>query len=237
MRRGRALPGPGQIALPLEAGTDAGDGSPRRLAERSPGAADAPFDDDGWFFEPWWPGAHAYVRVTAGRVRVETAHLADATLAFPELADVGRLLAEDDAALEGTLLALDEAGRPDAPLLRERLHEPGAARGSGAFVASDVVRAGGASLEALPFGERRARLLALLRDGDRCVVGRGLRGEGGTLALAVAAMGMDAISARRLDAPWRPGAAVDEWLRIPVVETPAPERRPFLVVLSRLPLD
>jgi hypothetical protein len=50
-------------------------------------------------------------------------------------------------------------------------------------------------------------------------------------------MGLSAISARRLDAPWRSGPAGDAWLRLPVSETPATPARPLLVLLARLPLE
>ena len=62
-------------------------------------------------------------------------------------------------------------------------------------------------------------------------------GEGRTLAHAVADLGLNAISARRLDAQWRSGPAGDAWLRLPVGETPAAPARPLLVLLERLPLD
>ena len=43
----------------------------------------------------------------------------------------------------------------------------------------------------------------MLRDGDRCVVSHALRGEGTLLAEALARFGLNAISARRLDARYR----------------------------------
>ena len=68
------------------------------------------------------------------------------------------------------------------------------------------------------------------------MVGPGLVGEGLTLARAVADMGIGALSARRLDGHWRPGAAGDAWLRLRLHEPPARETRPFLVLLETLPL-
>ena len=50
-------------------------------------------------------------------------------------------------------------------------------------------------------------------------------------------MGIDGISARRLDAAWRPGVAPEAWLRVPVVGTAIGPARPLLVLLQRLPLD
>jgi hypothetical protein len=87
-----------------------------------------------------------------------------------------------------------------------------------------------------PFEERRQRLVRQLTDGDRCVMSRGLRGEGTTLAEAVASMGIGEISARLLSALYRPGTQDPSWLRLPVVETPVVPTRPLLALLQRLPL-
>jgi bifunctional non-homologous end joining protein LigD len=232
---GHRPPSPDQLPLALE---DPGaDARPARLALMQPGDGPGPFDDDGWFFEPWWPGSPAIVRVEGGRLAVAIDHLADPLAAFPELAIIPTQLAAGRATLVGTLLALDGHGRPDRDLLRRRLRDPRAPVGTGAFVASDLLDLDGRPLTGWPFAQRRARLVEVLRDGDRCVVSRGLRGEGRTLADAVASMGLDAISARRLSARWRPGRAPDDYLRLPVLTPAAPETRPLLVLLRRLPLD
>ncbi len=194
-----------------------------------------PFDDDERFFEPWWPGAQALLRRSGGRLDLRTSHLADPLVTFPELRGLARNLAADGLIVEGTLLALDAAGRPDARLLRRRL--AGASdQAEAAFVASDLVYLEGRSQARMPFVERRRRLAAILDDAPDCVLARGLVGEGRTLARAVAGMGLGAISARRLDARWRSGPAGDDWLRLPVTEAPAPLTRPFLVLLEGLPL-
>jgi bifunctional non-homologous end joining protein LigD len=207
------------------------------LRPRAPTEAGAPFDDPDRFFEPWWPGAIVHVHVASQGIHIHTPDLAEAVAAFPELSGLASQVGAVDAVLEGTLMVLDDLGRPDAALLRRRLGDPRSLPGEGAFVASDLLAVGGAALTGEPFAKRRSRLLDVLADGPHCVASRGLRGEGVTLARAVADMGLVAVSARRLDAPWRPGAAGDDWLRLPVTEPPAAERKPLLVLLRRLPLD
>ncbi|MDQ3492918.1 MAG: hypothetical protein M3452_06615 [Chloroflexota bacterium] len=198
---------------------------------------DAPFDDEDYFFEPWWPGTRTFAFAEDGRLRLQTDHLADPLSTFPELEVINTQLMADGVVLDGTLLVLDEEGRPDAELLRRRLADTTATGGEAAFVASDLLWAEGRSLLTQPFRERHARLADVLRDGRLCVATRGLRGEGVTLAEAVASMGLSAISARCLSGSYHPGAAGDDWLRLPVIETPAPVTRPLLVLLNRLPLD
>ena len=84
--------------------------------------------------------------------------------------------------------------------------------------------------------ERRRRLASVLPASSHCALGPGLVGEGVTLSRAVAALGLDAISARRLDGRWRPGSAGDDWLRLRVIDPPSLPTRPFLVLLEKLPL-
>jgi bifunctional non-homologous end joining protein LigD len=210
---------------------------PARIAPMVPGEGPEPFDDDAWFFEPRWPGEPATLLVEGGRARFAPGQLADPMGAFPELAAIPRQLAGDELALVGTLLVLDAEGRPDRELLRRRLADPSAVGGTGALVVSDLLHADGVSLSGWPFAQRRARLLELLADGERCVVNRGLRGEGRTLAEAAASMGLTSIDARRLSATWRSGPAADAWLRLPVLTPPEEVTRPLLVLLQRLPLE
>lgn len=247
-RRSGPLP-PGQLPLALDDPVAAGGlrgavgGRAGAIGARagaiiamSAGHRAAPFDDEDYFFEPWWPGARAFV-YSGARFRLETDHLADPLATFPELAIIPSQLSATEVVLDGTLLVLDDEGRPDLELLRRRLSDPGATGGEAAFVASDLLRVAGVSLLERPFSERHRRLREVLRDGRLCVASRGLRGEGVMLAEAVASMGLAAISARCLTGRYVEGQADDEWLRLPVVETPAPQTRPLLVLLERLPLD
>ena len=222
--------------LPLQFETAQRRALPARLEPMRPVLGEAPFDDVDWFFEPWWPGTTVIAYVEDFRVRLQIEHLADPLASFPELSDVGGDFAHDQVIVEGALLVLDDEGRPDADLLRRRLARPGSPDGSPAFIASDLLYDLGQPLLGLPFEERRQRLATVLRDTDRCVVSRGLRGEGVTLADAVSSMGLSEISARTLSGKYRAGTQDQAWLRLPTVEKPAIPTRPLLALLQRLPL-
>jgi bifunctional non-homologous end joining protein LigD len=203
--------------------------------QATPGVA--PFDDPSYLFEPWWPGVRALAWVESGRlVRLQAEGLADALTNFAELADElpGRLM-EDAVILDGWLLALDEGGWLDTGLLRRRLAGDSHA-GRPGFVASDLLWTGGESWVRRAFASRRRRLEAVLLDGDRCVVSHALRGEGTLLAEALARFGLDALSARRLDARYRGGPAGEGWLRVPITPATSVER-PRLALIQRLPFD
>ena len=222
--------------LELNVPTAAGRLPARVIAmQAAPGVA--PFDDPDYLFEPWWPGLRALVWVEASRVsRLQVDGLADAMAAFGELGEElpSQLLA-DEVILDGSLLVLDEGGWLDAELLRRRLSGERDA-GRPAFVASDLLWSDGTSLQRRPFAARRDRLAAILPDGDRCVVGHALRGEGTLLAEALRRFGFTGLSARRLDARFRSGVAGDAWLRVPI-EPAVPSERPLLALIQRLPLE
>jgi bifunctional non-homologous end joining protein LigD len=224
-----------QLDLPIW--TEPGEALPARLAPMQPAAGAGPFDDPAYLFEPWWPGVRALAWIQGGRlVRLQVEGIADALAAFAELGDeLPERLVEDGVVLDGWLLALDEGGWLDTDLLRRRLAgEPGAGRPG--FVACDLLWSSGAPWHAKRFTTRRAQLTAVLRDGDRCVVSHALVGEGTLLAEALARFGLTGISARRLDARYRFGAAGDGWLRLPI-EPAVRAERPRLALIQRLPLD
>ena len=236
--------------LPLEF-APTGSRLPERLTPMRPTDGEGPFDDAGYFFEPWWPGIRALVLVEGGDVRLRAEALGDPTAAFPELAGVAQLVRGDGVVMDATLMVLDARGRPSRTLLERRLRGgttgsaaqegsaalagSGALAGSAALVASDLLYLEGTSLAARAFGERRGELAALLAPSPWCLAGRGFVGDGTTVADALGALGFRALSARRLSAPLRAGPGGDAWYRVPVVAAPR-EMPPLLAVFRRLPL-
>ena len=225
-----------QLDLPISAPGASG-ALPGRIAPMQPSAGGAPFDDPAYLFEAWWPGIRAQAWIEGGRLtRLRAEGLADAITAFAELGDeLPERLMEDGVLLDGWLLALDEGGWLDTELLRRRLAGDRSA-GRPAFVASDLLWTGGEDWQRRPFTDRRRRLGSVLLDGDRCVVSHALPGEGTLLAEALGRFGLDAISARRLDARYGSGPAGEAWLRLPLAPEPVTER-PRLALIQRLPLD
>lgn len=232
---------PDQLTLrlgdPEADGPAVGSGRARRFRPMEPTIGDGPFDDPGYRFEPWWPGTRVLVSVADGGVRLEARHLADPLAAFPELRAVADLVPADGRhVLDGALLVLDADGRPDSDLLRERLSWPEVRDGTPAFVASDVLMAGGVDLTNQPFRTRLARLTALMQEADWCMVARGYEGEGTAVAEALESMGLTAMSARHLDSRYRPGPSRGAWLRLPLRPAEPTSRRPTLALIQRLGL-
>ena len=225
--------------LPLSIPSDA---FPRRLPARispmQPTAIDAPFDDPGYLFEPWWPGVRGLFFADGGRLRLQAEGLSDALACLPELAMLASQLEVDGVVLDGTLLVLDDDGRPDAQLLRRRLAGLGR-RGRPAFVASDLLYAAGVSLMRRPFVARRQRLEEVLRAGDRIIVGRAYARDGLLVADALRRLGVEALSGRQLAARYRAGLGGAAWLRAPtgIGDAELPRRPPQLALIQRLPME
>jgi bifunctional non-homologous end joining protein LigD len=225
---------PGQ-QLRLSIPTDPPRALPTRLVPMQPSIGVGPFDDPAYLFEPWWPGVRALAFVEGGRMRLQAEGMADADAAFGELADeLPQQLLADGVVLDGTLLALDREGRLAPQLLRERMTHTSRA-GRPAYVASDLLWSDGRPWTRRPYSARRERLVSVLNEGDRCVVGRAYRSDGTLLAEALAELGIDAISARRLDARYRIVGG-EAWFRIPIRATHDVAIRPSLALIQRLPL-
>ena len=229
-----------QLSLAIDGGVPDGR-LPARVRLMQPSVGERPFDDADYFFEPWWPGSRAVLYVDGDDLRLETEHLTDPLTVFPELAAIRGQIREPAMILDGTLLVLDDGGRPDTELLRRRLGSGSSgrapeSRGVPAFVATDLLHLGDRPLGGRPFRERRDRLATLLPDGEWCVVGRGYEREGTMVADALSRMGLDGMSARRLSARYVAGDAADAWLRLPVSPSPTIHERPTLTLIQRLPL-
>src|SRR5437660_944680 len=72
----------------------------------------------GWAYEFKWDGVRALATVRDGRLRLRARSGADITIAYPELAPLGRALA--DAVLDGEIVSLDVHGRPSFTTLAAR---------------------------------------------------------------------------------------------------------------------
>lgn len=74
----------------------------------------------GWSYEMKWDGYRALATVTQDGVRLSSRNGKDLTSHFPELAQLARL-APDGSILDGEIVAINAAGRPDFSLLQQRL--------------------------------------------------------------------------------------------------------------------
>ena len=95
---------------------------PQKIEPMMATLATKPFDDEDWLFEIKWDGFRVQAVVDDGKVRILTRNLNDAATYFPRLLGApGRWLEASQAIIDGEVVAIDEAGRPDFSLLQTKL--------------------------------------------------------------------------------------------------------------------
>ena len=187
------------------------DPTPRFRAMRPmlAGPPTAAFDDPEWAFELKWDGYRALALVTSEGTELRSRNGKDLSGAYPEIADLRRRVMRQEVVLDGEVVVLDAAGKPDFNALQN-------GRGPFAYMAFDVLHVDGRWVEDLPWSERRALLAEVvapegppaLRVSDHVV------GAGRDLYAAAAAQGLEGVIAKRMDAPYRPGRRVSEWRKV-----------------------
>lgn len=176
-------------------------------------ASDGLPTDDGWLFEPKWDGFRAVVFKDGDEIYTQSRDLKPLDRYFPELAAPLRAALPERCVLDGEVV-IERDGALDFEALLLRIH-PAASRvkmladaSPASFVAWDLLALGDEDLRAVPQGERRARLEAVLGAAappvhltpatrDRAMAADWFeRFEGA---------GLDGVVAKRLDAPYQPG--------------------------------
>lgn len=175
---------------------------------------DEPFDDPGWWFEIKWDGYRAIVTSEEGRVRARSRRGLDLIGRFPELAG---LPIPDRVAVDGEVVAFDEAGRPSFSLLQQRTGFGG--RASVDFtgvnlVVFDVLYAG-EKVVARPYEERR-QILSGLGLESPIVVPEPTPGRGLALMEAARTRGLEGIVGKRLGSPYLPGRRSPDWRKVAI---------------------
>jgi bifunctional non-homologous end joining protein LigD len=148
----------------------------------------------------------------------------DVTLGYPDLAGIGAVTGGAPVLLDGEIVALDPAGRPDFGLLQDRMHvrHPSPelqARIPVSFYAFDVLHLDGRSLLAAPYDERRARLSELEPSG-RVLVPPSFSDVTGAALLEIArGHGLEGIVAKRRAGRYEPGRRSPGWVKTALVRT------------------
>lgn len=178
----------------------------------------------GWAFEFKWDGVRAVVAAAGDQVQLTSRLGNDVTAGYPELAGIGAVTGGRPVLLDGEIVVLDPAGRPNFGLLQDRMHvrRPSAelrSRLPVSFYAFDVLHLDGESLLAAPYDERRARLAAL-GPADRVLVPPGFDDIDGDQLLAIArSHGLEGVVAKRRAGRYEPGRRSPGWVKTALVRT------------------
>lgn len=193
----------------------------------------APFDAQDHVFEPKWDGIRAMVfwGGAGAPLRIHGRRRTDLAGRYPELAVCEGL--PPGTVLDGEIVVLDAAGRPDfrAAVRRENTTAARAAAVAAqqpvVFVAFDLLYCRHENWLERPFAARRARLAEVVASlgSPRCIATTGVVGAGRALFEATRAQGLEGVVGKRLDAPYRPGERSAAW-----VKSKAPQRLHCLIL-------
>src|SRR3954447_25367167 len=125
-----------------------------------------PADSADWALEVKWDGMRAQLRVERGGAWcLRSRPGRDCSEQFPELAHLASDLVGHDVLLDGELVCLDAAGRPDFHALRRRLSTTGAqsavhlsCQHPATLMLFDLLHLDGQATRALPLARRRLAL-------------------------------------------------------------------------------
>lgn len=171
--------------------------------------ADAPADDPGWAYELKWDGYRALALVTSEGTVLRSRTGRDFTAAYPALTDLRHGLLCQEAVLDGEIVVLDAAGRPDFGALQN-------GRGPFTFVAFDLLYIDGEWIDGEPWDRRRDRLAAVVSPDSRpaLMLSDHVVGTGRDLFALARENDLEGIIAKRRDAPYRAGRRTPDWLKV-----------------------
>ncbi|WP_189080414.1 non-homologous end-joining DNA ligase [Mangrovihabitans endophyticus] len=171
----------------------------------------------GWNYEFKWDGVRVLSSWDGDAPRLFARSGANVTPAYPEISP---LSAPPDTVLDGEMVVLDAAGRPSFTALAERMHvrEPARAARLAAtlpvtYMIFDVLRYAGMSLLDLPYASRREHLESLDLAGPHWMVPP-VFADGPATAAAARENHLEGVVAKRLDAPYLPGARSPDWVKV-----------------------
>ncbi|MBH5338157.1 non-homologous end-joining DNA ligase [Streptomyces pactum] len=179
-----------------------------------------------WAYEVKWDGVRALAELPGdGGVRLVSRSGREVTAAYPDLAGIAP--PGLSAVLDGEIVALDEAGRPDFGRLQQRmgLTRPAAVRTAArtwpvTLMVFDVLHLDGRPTLDLPYTERRRLLEALPLGGPRVAVPPSWPPGQGRAALAwTLEHGLEGVVAKRVGSRYEPGRRSRDWIKTKHVRT------------------
>jgi bifunctional non-homologous end joining protein LigD len=201
-------------------------GAPRRVIP--PGSlelmlchtADAPFSSDDWVFELKYDGFRLASFGGAGQAELRYRSGKDPTLRYPELTSALRALPLPGLVLDGEIVMLDAAGKPDFHKLaaRAQIHRTSEIQRAAlatpvTYMVFDLLGAAGFDLRGLPLLVRKSLLARLLPPIGPLRFAEHIPSQGEALLAQVVARGLEGVVAKRADSTYRPTRSRD-WLKI-----------------------
>jgi bifunctional non-homologous end joining protein LigD len=168
-----------------------------------------------WAFEIKWDGMRVLATALPERFSLRSRTGRDVTHRFAEVAAarVEQAGLSDGSVLDGEVVAFDDAGTPSFARLAPRI-QGASSTAPVTYLAFDLLRLGDDDLTALPYDERRARLVEVVGPSAALLVPESFD-DGAALLAATRESGLEGVVAKRRASPYRPGVRSDDWIKVP----------------------
>lgn len=179
-------------------------------------------DDDEWVFEMKWDGVRAIVEISPDGLRLVSRNGNDMTALYPELAGAADVVHGETAVLDGEIVALNRAGRPDFGLLQTRMKlsrradiEKASAKTPVDLMLFDLLYLDGNSLLELGYGQRRQILAEAVDSGEGRIHVPPVIGSSAQDAVASSReLGLEGVMAKKADGLYSPGNRSRSWIKL-----------------------
>jgi bifunctional non-homologous end joining protein LigD len=181
----------------------------------------------GWAFEFKWDGVRAIAAVAGDQQRLYSRNGNDITGGYPELAALSGLIEARRVLLDGEIVTLGAAGRPDFGLLQQRMHVRApnpelVARVPVSYYLFDLLDLDGHTLLPQSYQQRRELLAGLdLGSGSPLIrVPPNYTDVSGGQLLEVARQhGLEGVVGKRLRSRYEPGRRSPAWIKTALFHT------------------
>src|SRR5262249_29662200 len=187
---------------------------PQRIEPMLATLATKAFTHPDWLFEIKWDGFRVEAVVSNGKTRIWTRNLKDAETYFPRLLSPPSWIDAREAIVDGEVVALDDAGRPDFPLLQTKLGDPHAT--GLVYMAFDLLYLDGRSLLQVPLEDRKRLLRSVLKEHPRVRFASHVEGEGVAFHKAAETQGLEGVIGKLRRSRYEPGRRSNAWLKIKI---------------------
>ena len=199
---------------------------PNKLAPMLASAADKPFNDPAFLYEPKLDGYRCIAIRRDGKVRLLSRRGLDQSAQFPEVLGALQEQVLDPLVIDGEILAHDQSGRPSFNALQNRAQlkterEIAAARASApcALYAFDVLHACGINLRDAQYGARKRYLAQCLLPSEHLKITTGTDTDGVRFYRAALEAGFEGAVAKRRNSRYEAGVRSPAWLKVKATQS------------------
>lgn len=200
--------------------------APRFIRPMKAAPGQLPKASDDWGYELKWDGmrvvAHLQFEDGEPTVRLQTGNGNNATVSYPELAGLVKLLdGFESLILDGEVVAIDADGVPSFPLLQQRMHvsDPSEAHRRAVavpvtFAVFDLLSVNGQDTMRLPLRDRRQLLERVVDDGPHWRLTTMHTGDPSALLDSVIERGLEGLVAKSLTSTYQEGKRPSTWVKV-----------------------